>query len=157
MSSTSKFFGAVAIVGLGIFSQQVASQTYKCTVGGKTIYADAPCAANAKSVGALEDRVSRQQQLERQAVIRSERGQLGGIEADSAAEKRDRARVADALASRDRAEANIKASRCAAAQRDLQSSQRAVAVYKDVGWQNSLNQRKAEQDAAERRVRDECN
>ncbi|MFZ2269065.1 MAG: hypothetical protein WAV95_15930 [Azonexus sp.] len=130
---------------------------YKCTISGKTVYSDVPCAANAKPVGALEDQVSRQQQLERQAVIRSERGQLGGIEAEGAAEKRDRGRVADALASRDRAESSAKASRCASAQRDLQSAQRAVAVYKDVAWQNSLNQRRAEQDAAERRVRDACN
>lgn len=148
----------LVIVGVmvGLFSGGAQAQ-YKCTINGKTVYADVPCAVNAKPVGALEDRVSRQQQLDRQAVIRSERGQLGSIEADVAAEKRDRGRVADALASRDRAEASIKAARCASAQRDLQSSQRAVAVYKDVGWQNSLNQRRTEQDAAERRVRDECN
>lgn len=38
---------------------------YKCTINGKVVYADAPCARDAKPVGALQDSVSKDQEIQR--------------------------------------------------------------------------------------------
>lgn len=59
----------------------VAQAQYKCVVGGKTVYADAPCAPNAKHVGALEDRLTDDQQIQRleQSIKeRRERNRIDG-------------------------------------------------------------------------------
>lgn len=145
-------------IGLAmVVAAPLAAAQYKCQVNGKTVYADAPCAPNAKHVGALEDRLTEEQKMERRQVTNRERNQLGEIKADAEADRRQHSRMADQVASQDRMAASIKASRCSSAQRDLQSAKRSVAIFQDVGMQSSLNQRRAEQDAAERRVRDECN
>lgn len=139
------------------FVASTAQAQYKCSINGKTVYADAPCAPDAKAVGALEDHVSRDAQRDRERVLRREQRQLGGIQAEQEADRRQHARQVEAVVAADQANASIKSSRCASARRELQTAQRATAVYRDVGWQNSMNQRAAERDQAARRVSDECN
>lgn len=148
---------ARCLFALAISLPTISFAQYKCVINGKTVYADAPCAADAKHVGALEDRVSRESQLDRERINNKESRHLGSIETDNLQERRIQERDARNAMARDRAEASIKASRCASAQRDLQSAQRASAVYRDLGMQHSLNQRRGELDSAERRARDECN
>ncbi|RIX47481.1 MAG: DUF4124 domain-containing protein [Rhodocyclales bacterium GT-UBC] len=130
---------------------------YKCVVNGKTVYADVPCAADAKHVGALEDYISRESRLDRARVVNRERNHLGAIESENDADRRRIAQSIEQIRANDRAAANLKAARCSNAQRDLQNAQRASAVYRDLNMQNSANQRRGEIDSAERRVRDECN
>lgn len=150
-------FSRLVIGAAMVLAAPLAVAQYKCQVNGKTIYADAPCAPNAKHVGALEDRLTEEQKMERRQVTSRERNQLGEIKTDTEVDRRQHSRMAEQVAAQDRMVAGIKASRCASAQRDLQSAKRSVAIFQDVGMQRSLNQRRAEQDAAERRVRDECN
>lgn len=55
------------------------AQTFKCSVGGKSVYSDTPCARDAKRADAPEDSVPRSEQIARlrqSAVERSERNAI---------------------------------------------------------------------------------
>lgn len=138
----------------------LAAAQYKCVVGGKPVYSDAPCAANAKPVGALEDRVSQRQLQDRAALSAKERSERRSIEARQDAEFRaGQYAVGAAMASeqsQQRQAAQAKADRCAGAQQDLQDNQRAQARYKDWRWQNSLSQREQEARGIRETIRQDC-
>lgn len=141
------------------FSPLAAAQ-YKCVVGGKSVYSDAPCAANAKPVGALEDRVSQRQVQDRAALSAKERSERRSIEARQDAEFRaGQYAVGAAMASeqsQQRQAAQAKADRCAGAQREMQDNQRAQARYKDWQWQHSLSQREQEARGIRETMRQDC-
>lgn len=125
------------------------AQAYKCVINGKAVYADAPCAANARNVGALEDQLSQERQVQRLQQSIKERRQRNSIESSQEADFQARQRVMVSQANAEAAQAasanRAKASRCTDQQRDLRYNQQAQARYRDFGWQNSLSQR--EQDA----------
>lgn len=133
---------------------------YKCTINGKTVYADAPCARDAKPVGALQDSVSKDQEIQRLRQSLSEKRQRDALEGrqDAAIEARDRntdrfvaneqAMARDAAAARQR--------RCARLESDIKENQRGVARYQDFGWQRSLTQRENELKANREAYDREC-
>ncbi len=131
-----------------------AAQTYKCSIGGKFVYSDAPCSGP----GARVDSGGPDQRAENEALRRalSEKQQLQRIERQKAADDARFNAEAAAVAAEDRRAAQARASRCNAAQSDKAYNDRRVARYQDWGWQNSQNQARAEREAAERRMRDHC-
>lgn len=134
---------------------------YKCVVNGKTVYADAPCAANAKHVGELQDRLTEEQQVQRLQQSIKERKERNRIEGqqDAAFESQQRSmqRQASAEQSQARADESIKHRRCAGLQRDMDYNKQGVARYQDFGWQRSLteqeNQLKRNREAYDRECR----
>lgn len=131
-----------------------AAQTYKCNIGGKFVYSDAPCSG----LGSRVDAGGPDQRAEIEALRRalSEKQQLQRIERQKAADDARFNAEAAAVAAEDRRAAQARASRCNAAQSDKAYNDRRVARYQDWGWQNSQNQARAEREAAERRMRDHC-
>jgi hypothetical protein len=93
-----------------------AQAQYKCVVNGKTVYADEPCAANAKSVGELQDHVTEDQQNQRLRLSIKERRERNQIEVREEAEFRARQRAQtaeDAAESRRKIiEMDIRRQRC---------------------------------------------
>jgi len=65
----------------------VAADTYKCSVAGKSVYSDIPCAASSARVDASTDKVSRGQKQEAEVVNQSNRRQLSELEYRSAVER----------------------------------------------------------------------
>lgn len=130
------------------------AQTYKCNIGGKFVYSDAPCSGP----GSRVDASGPDQRAEIEALRRalSEKQQLQRIERQKAADDARFNAEAAAVAAEDRRAAQARASRCNAAQSDKAYNDRRVARYQDWGWQNSQNQARAEREAAERRMRDHC-
>lgn len=145
---------------LGLSSGQALAQ-YKCTINGKTVYADVPCAHNAKPVGALEDRVSRDAEVERLRQSLSERRQRDRIEGreDAMLQSQQRAMQQAIAAEADQARADQAARqrRCAYLQNDVTRNRQGVARYQDFGWQRQLteqeNQLRRNQDAFDRECR----
>jgi len=129
---------------------------YKCAIAGKTVYADAPCARDAKPVGELQDSVSAQQRRERAQVAAREHAQLGLVQEQQYRDQRIQSIRAENANAQMRAEQAARSSRCASAQGDKTYNDRRVARYQDWGWGNSQQQARAERDAAERRMRDSC-
>lgn len=136
------------------------AQAYKCTIKGQVVYADAPCAVNAKNVGALEDRVSSEQQLERLQQSTKERRQRNAIEAREEADYQAQRQVLAARAAQEAAQAataeRAKANRCSDAQREMRYNQQAQARYRDFGWQNSLSQRENEAKGLRETIDKDC-
>ncbi len=134
---------------------------YKCVVGGKTIYADAPCARDAKPVGELQDSVSKDQQIQRLKQSLKEEQQRGAIERQQGAEVQARERATERFVANEQAQARAadaaRRQRCANLEYDIKENQRGVARYQDFGWQRSLTQRenelKANREAYERECR----
>lgn len=117
---------------------------YKCVVNGKTVYADAPCAANAKHVGELQDQVSKQAEIDRLRQSLSERQQRNRIEArDEAvynAQQRALLQQVANEAAQARADDSAKRRRCANLQSDIDYNRQGVARYQDFGWQRQLTE-----------------
>lgn len=134
------------------------AQTYKCSVGGKAVYSDAPCSGPGPGVrvDSGADSVSQRREIDALRRSLSEKQQLQRIEREKAADDARFNAQAAAVAAEDRRQAAAKASRCASAQSDKTTNDRRVARYQDWGWQNSQNQARAERETAERRVRDNC-
>lgn len=133
------------LLALVAFSAQA---QYKCTINGKTVYADAPCAHNARPVGALEDSVSQQQQIERLRQSLKEEKQRGAIERQQGAEVQARERSVERFTANEQAAteraAAAKQRRCADLEYNMRQNQRGVALAQDVGWQRTLTQRENE-------------
>jgi hypothetical protein len=136
------------------------SAQYKCTINGKTVYADAPCARDAKPVGELQDSVSKDQQIQRLKQSLKEEQHLGAIERQHGAEVQARERTADRFVANEQAQARAadaaKRQRCANLEYDIKENQRGVARYQDFGWQRSLTQRENELKANRESYDREC-
>ena len=139
-----------------LFCAGAAHAQYRCAVGGKTTYSDVPCSANAQAVGAMQDQVTYEQRLDRARVNAREGRQLGPIESEKALDNMRHQRMGDAVAAQERAGQRERSSNCNRARSDKRWADRSVAIYKDAGWQNSLNQAKREQDSASSAMRDSC-
>ena len=126
------------------FVATAAQAQYKCVTNGVTAYSDVPCSAKAKYVGALEDRTTEAQQVQRLRQSIKERGERNRIETAQDAEFRASQRALEYQAAREDMQVAAKASRCAGYQREQRNNQRDQAYYRDRGWQNSLSQREAE-------------
>lgn len=141
------FFVAVALAAGALWSGAALAQ-YKCVVGGKTVYADEPCAANARHVGALEDRVDSRAQAEAEVLRRKEALQRGRIEGRENAEFQGQQRAAQRYVAGEQQAAadaeDARRRRCAQLERDMKWNQRGVARYQDFGWQRSLTQQEQE-------------
>lgn len=143
-----------------VFSAPAHAQ-YKCTLNGKTVYADMPCAANAKPVGALEDHVSKDAEIERLRQSLSERRQRDRLEgredAQFQAQQRVTQQVISAEASQARYEQAAKQRRCAEIQDNINRNRQGVARYQDFGWQRQLteqeNQLRRNQESFDRECR----
>lgn len=136
------------------------AQTYKCNVGGKAVYSDAPCTGAGSGAGARvdsgADAVSQRREIDALRQALGQKQQLQRIERENAAFDARIDAQAAAAAAENRRQAAAKASRCAAAQSAKTDNDRRVARYQDWGWQNSQNQARAEREGAERRMRDNC-
>ena len=121
---------------------------YKCTINGKVVYADAPCARDAKPVGALQDSVSKDQEIQRLRQSLSEKRQRDALEGRQSSEIQTRERNNERFAANEQAMARdaaaAKQRRCANLEYDIKENQRGVARYQDFGWQRSLTQRENE-------------
>lgn len=134
---------------------------YKCVVNGKTVYADAPCAPNAKHVGELQDQLSEEQQVQRLQQSIKERKERNRIEGQQDAAFESQQRAASRHVSAEQAQARVDESnrqrRCAGLQRDMDYNKQGVARYQDFGWQRSLteqeNQLKRNREAYDRECR----
>jgi hypothetical protein len=147
-------------IALAICSMASQAQ-YKCTINGKTVYADAPCARDAKPVRELQDSVSKDQQIQRLQQSLKEEKQRGTLERQQGAEIQARERTTERFVANEQAQARAaeaaKRQRCAGLEYDIKENQRGVARYQDFGWQRSLTQRenelKANRDAYDRECR----
>lgn len=143
------------------FCPLAAQAQYKCTINGKTVYADAPCARDARPVGELQDNVSKDQEIQRLKQSLKEQRQRNAIdgrqEADQAALQRSTdAQIANEAAQA-RAAESARKQRCAGLERDMQHNQRTIALGQDVGWQRTItqneNELKQRRDAHDRECR----
>lgn len=134
-------------IALAICSMAAQAQ-YKCTINGKTVYADAPCARDAKPVGALEDSVSQQQQIDRLKQSIKERQARNSIEsgqqADYRATELKTANQNATEAAMARANEVNRKRKCANLEYDMQRNQRNIALGQDVGWQRTITQHENE-------------
>lgn len=150
---------AIALV-LAILAAPAFAQ-YKCQVNGKTVYADAPCAANAKHVGELQDQLSDEQQsqrLQQSIKERKERNRIEGRqEAALDSQQRSIQRQVSAEQSQARVDEAARKRRCASLQQDMDYNKQGVARYQDFGWQRQLteqeNQLKRNREAFDRECR----
>jgi len=121
---------------------------YKCVINGKAVYADAPCARDAKPVGALQDNVSQEQEIQRLRQSLSEKKQRDALEGRQGSEMQARERSVERFTANEQAQAQAAAAakqrRCANLEYDIKDNQRGVARYQDFGWQRSLTQRENE-------------
>lgn len=117
---------------------------YKCVVNGKTVYSDAPCAANSKYVGALEDNVSQSARQDAELLRRKQAFERSQIDRDQEMAMRQGQQTLARQAAADDAQARAKAARCAEHRQEMASNKRAQARYQDWGWQQSLNNRQQE-------------
>lgn len=127
---------------------QPAFAQYKCTINGKVVYADEPCAPNARHVGALEDRVDAKARAEAEVIRRKEAMQRGGIErrenAEFQGQQRAAARHIEAEQQQAASAERARRARCDQLSRDLKWNERSVARYQDFGWQRALTQQEQE-------------
>lgn len=133
-----------------------ASAQYKCTINGKSVYSDEPCAHNAQYVARPHDRVTTDQQVQRLQQSIKERRQRNQIERREAVEFAERDAKYQQNIEAERAATRARQARCADLQRALTRDNRAVALYQDVGFQRSLTQREAERKANQDRYDREC-
>lgn len=127
----------IVIVAALLFATAAQAQ-YKCTVNGKAVYSDAPCAADARYVGRMEDSVSSERRIQRLEQSIKERRERNEIEHDEHAAMRAGQR---AMAEEARAEAAARAAqqrRCNELARNVQRNRGDVAFYSDLGMQRSL-------------------
>ena len=139
-----------------LLSVEVSAQAYKCVVNGKSVYSDVPCAIDARNVGAMQDRVTVDQQIDRARANSKEKHQLNNIEQEKAIDAARHQRLVELVSEQDRAISREKTIRCNRAQTDKRIADRRAARYQDWGWQQSLNQAKKEQESSSRDVRDHC-
>jgi len=122
--------------------------TYKCVTNGQTIYADQPCAVNARNVDALQDRLTQEQRVQRLEQSIKERTQRNSIERRENAEFNARQRAMEIQvaneAAQEAARESTRRNKCAEIESDMKHNQRAVARYQQFGWQQSLTQRENE-------------
>lgn len=139
--------GFVVLI-LSLAAATAQAQTYKCVVGGKTVYADVPCAPDARNVGAMQDSLSEDQRIQRLQQSIKERRQRNSIEGQQNAEYEHRDRMLAQQAANEAAQARARESsrqrKCSNLDYDIKSNQRGVARYQDFGWQRSLSQQEAE-------------
>jgi len=135
--------GVILICWCGISVAQ-----YKCTVKGKAVYSDAPCAVDARYVGALEDSVSDRAQADAAALQRKQAAQRSAIDRRDAEQTERNQRTANNQFAAEQAHAanaeRNRNSRCSSLQYDINANQRGVARYQDFGWQRSLTQQENE-------------
>jgi hypothetical protein len=145
---------------LAVVTLPVAAQ-YKCLINGKTVYADAPCASNAKPVGELQDSVSKDQEIQRLKQSLKEQRQRNAIEGK---QDRDYQNLQRATATQNaneaaqaRANEAARQRKCANLEYDMRQNQRNVALGQDVGWQRTItqheNELKRNRDAYDRECR----
>ena len=134
---------SLAVLFSGFIVLPCAAQ-YKCVVNGRAIYADTPCGSDARPVGALEDRVSKDAEIERLRQSLSERQQRERIEAREDADYRERQRALQqnlaAEAAQLHSEQASSQRRCAGLQREMDHNRQALARYQDFGWQRQLTE-----------------
>lgn len=141
---------------LVLLSGSVSAETYRCTTAGKTVYSDLPCSGQGGRVVIGSESVPQSAEIDALRRAMSDKEQLRRIEQEKATDEARFRAQAEKVASEDRRAAQEKAARCNAAQADKTYNDRRVARYQDWGWQNSQNQARAERDAVDRRVRDNC-
>ena len=131
----------LAVFLSGLFVLPCAAQ-YKCIANGRPVYADMPCGSDARPVGALEDRVAKDAEIERLRQSLSERQQRERIETREDNEYRERQRLLQyniaAEAAQARSEQNLRQQRCADLKHEMDRNRQAVARYQDFGRQHQL-------------------
>lgn len=70
------------------------SETFKCTINGKSVISDTPCMAGASRVDQNSDQVSAEQRRQAEQVHRSNRTQLREMEYAAARDRANRGGVA---------------------------------------------------------------
>jgi len=81
---------AIRLVSLLILvhtSAEVVADTYRCSVAGKTVISDIPCASGASKVDQSSDHVSRSQKLQAELVDRRNNTQLTELEYKAARDR----------------------------------------------------------------------
>ena len=93
-------------LALALFPMAAQAQ-YKCTINGKTVYADAPCARDARPVGELQDSVSKDQEIQRLKQSLKEQRQRNAIDGRQAADQAALQRATDAQIANEAAQARV--------------------------------------------------
>lgn len=143
---------AVVILSLATTAQA----QYKCTVNGRPVYSDHPCARDAKHVGVAHDRVPEQRIEEARRRADAEQREVAAIKAAEA--KADQVR---AQAEADRRAAAVSAvDKCAEAREDLARLREPMVTH--IWWRpidpsgRRENERLAKIGEAERKVFNNC-
>ena len=136
------------VMAFGLLLAIPALAQYKCVINGKTVYADAPCAPDARHVGRLEDRVSAEQHRDRQILTARQKAERDRIETREERQLRaDQEALADQRqrqAKRAADEKRERAYRCDSARRELRRAERAGAAYQDLQMRRSAQLRENE-------------
>lgn len=134
----------LTLIVLSVLAFGAQAQVYKCTEGGKTVYSDQPCGRDARHVGAPQDQVTTDQQLQRMEQNLKERRERNSIEYREAVDDAAKARAGQARRSQEAADAAAQKRRCDSLQRDITNNERAIARYQDFAWRNQRAQHEAE-------------
>lgn len=105
------------LLALGLLVSLSAHAQYRCQSNGKSVYSDLPCAADAKNVTALEDKVDRQARYERLRQNGKDRAAVASIEMQKQQDQYQQARLLAQLQAQDNSLARAKAHNCAQAKR----------------------------------------
>lgn len=141
---------------LAIAASSSALAQYKCMVNGKATYSDAPCAANARYVGALEDNVSAGARADAELLRRKQAMQRNQIDRQQAAEFNQTQRALVHQAAAEDTVNRIRSDRCANQRQNLARNQRSQDLYRDLGMQHSLTRREQEAKAINDNIFREC-
>ncbi len=140
----------LAVLATGSMAQ------YRCEVNGKTTYSDAPCAANARYVGALQDNVSQRAHDDAVQLRRNQARERARLDRDQDMAMRQGQQALQRQTMAEDAQTRAKASRCAEHRRSLARNQRDQAFYQDLGMQQSLTNRQQEARAINDSIFREC-
>lgn len=144
------------LIAAAVICSAPAMAQYKCVVNGKASYSDVPCASNARYVGALEDNVSERAQADAEVLRRKEAVQRNQIDRQQNSDFHQNQRALTQQAAADDSAARAKATRCANQKQSLARNQRSQDFYRDLGMQNSLNNRQQEAKAINDNIFRDC-
>jgi hypothetical protein len=141
---------SIAAAVLLFASVNAGAEVYKCTVNGKSVYSDTPCAANAQYVGSGADAVTERQKLEAKIVDLKNKKRVAELEHSQTLDQISVSKVADSYTADDRR----KQAKCDAYKREAESAKRDLGTYKY--HQGIINDAKDREKTNASKYRSEC-
>lgn len=130
----------IIVSASALIASSANAEIYKCTQGGKTIYSERPCGADAKTVQTQGD-ITEEQRAQARAIARSEQRMRGDIEYQEQMDRIEREKSGRAYA---RA-AKAKQDKCAGYERKATQAGNEASTYRyHQGLIDDANRRKKE-------------